>query len=81
MQHALESRRPSPTPDSASMLHRFPYLPPHVTKPKEVKRIYVVALPDKCFFAVSQGCMSAFHSGTHDVLSRFAYQQLPVRKH
>ena len=41
----------------------------------------MVALPDKCFFAVSQGCMSAFHSGTHDVLSRFAYQQLPVRKH
>lgn len=33
----------------------FPYLPPHVTKPKEVKKLYVVALPDKCYFAVSTG--------------------------
>ena len=33
-------------------MRRFPYLPPHVSRPKEVKRLYVVNLPDRCYFAV-----------------------------
>jgi cleavage and polyadenylation specificity factor subunit 5 len=30
----------------------YPYLPAHVTKPKETRKVYVVQLPEKCFFAV-----------------------------
>mmetsp|Transcript_25243 Transcript_25243/g.34784 ORF Transcript_25243/g.34784 Transcript_25243/m.34784 type:complete len:132 (-) Transcript_25243:305-700(-) len=30
----------------------YPYLPPHITKPKECKKIYLVQLPEKCTFAV-----------------------------
>lgn len=28
----------------------YPYLPPHVTRPKEVKKLFVVPLPEKGFF-------------------------------
>ena len=31
----------------------FPYQPAHITKPKEVKKLYVIPLPEKCYFAVS----------------------------
>ncbi len=30
----------------------YPYVPPHITRPKETKRIFIVHLPQKCFFAV-----------------------------
>ena len=30
----------------------YPYLPPHVTRPAEVRKLYVVTLPPKCYFAV-----------------------------
>ena len=30
----------------------YPYVPPHVTRPKETKRIFLVHLPQKCYFAV-----------------------------
>jgi len=30
----------------------YPYLPPHVTKPKETLEIFLVELPEKCYFAV-----------------------------
>mmetsp|Transcript_28768 Transcript_28768/g.81019 ORF Transcript_28768/g.81019 Transcript_28768/m.81019 type:complete len:235 (+) Transcript_28768:177-881(+) len=30
----------------------YPYLPPHITKPKEVKKLFVVLLPEKCYFSV-----------------------------
>lgn len=30
----------------------YPYVPPHVTRPREQRRVYVVHLPEKCFFAV-----------------------------
>jgi cleavage and polyadenylation specificity factor subunit 5 len=30
----------------------YPYLPPHITKPKEIKTLYMVNLPESCFFAV-----------------------------
>eukprot|EP00899_Mesostigma_viride_P011375 jgi/Mesvir1/20238/Mv13476-RA.1 len=30
----------------------YPYVPPHITKPKEVKKLFIVPLPEKCYFAV-----------------------------
>ncbi|KAL0480103.1 cleavage and polyadenylation specificity factor subunit 5 [Acrasis kona] len=30
----------------------YPYTPPHITKPKECKKLYVIPLPEKCMFAV-----------------------------
>ena len=30
----------------------YPYLPAHITKPKEIKKLFLVPLPEKCFFAV-----------------------------
>ena len=30
----------------------YPYCPAHISKPKEVKKLYLVPLPEKCFFAV-----------------------------
>lgn len=31
----------------------YPYLPPHVTRPKEIKKLFIVPLLDKSCFAVS----------------------------
>lgn len=31
---------------------QYPYIPPHITKPKEHKRLFLVQLPDKAYFAV-----------------------------
>ncbi|XP_037284664.1 cleavage and polyadenylation specificity factor subunit 5 [Rhipicephalus microplus] len=31
---------------------QYPYVPPHITKPKEHKRLYLVQLPEKALFAV-----------------------------
>lgn len=30
----------------------YPYCPPHIARPKEIRRIYMVVLPEKCYFAV-----------------------------
>jgi len=30
----------------------YPYIPAHITKPKECKRLYLVPLPERCIFAV-----------------------------
>uniref|UniRef100_A0A7S0N1Q4 Pre-mRNA cleavage factor Im 25 kDa subunit n=1 Tax=Pyramimonas obovata TaxID=1411642 RepID=A0A7S0N1Q4_9CHLO len=32
--------------------HVYPYLPPHITKPKECTKIYVVQMPERCTLAV-----------------------------
>mmetsp|Transcript_4151 Transcript_4151/g.11592 ORF Transcript_4151/g.11592 Transcript_4151/m.11592 type:complete len:198 (+) Transcript_4151:150-743(+) len=32
----------------------YPYLPPHVTKPKECSKQFLVTLPEKCAFRVTQ---------------------------
>eukprot|EP00992_Anisonema_acinus_P003876 TRINITY_DN14261_c0_g1_i1.p1 TRINITY_DN14261_c0_g1~~TRINITY_DN14261_c0_g1_i1.p1 ORF type:complete len:227 (-),score=34.04 TRINITY_DN14261_c0_g1_i1:46-726(-) len=32
--------------------HMYPYLPPHITKPKECCKLFIVHLPEKCIFAV-----------------------------
>jgi cleavage and polyadenylation specificity factor subunit 5 len=31
---------------------QYPYLPPHITKPKECRKVFAVALPERCYFAV-----------------------------
>ena len=31
---------------------QYPYIPPHITKPKESKKLFLVQLPEKSFFAV-----------------------------
>jgi len=31
---------------------QYPYVPPHITKPKECKRMFVVQLSERCIFAV-----------------------------
>ena len=35
-----------------SFSSKYPYIPPHVSKPKEMRQIFVVGLPEKCYFAV-----------------------------
>ena len=30
----------------------YPYLPAHITRPKEVKKLYLISLPEKCYLAV-----------------------------
>ena len=30
----------------------YPYLPAHITRPKELKKIFLVPLPEKCYLAV-----------------------------
>ena len=30
----------------------YPYLPPHVTRPKECKKLFLAPLPEKCYFSV-----------------------------
>jgi len=37
----------------------FPYQPAHITKPKEIKKLFLVPLPEKCFFAVRPSLCSA----------------------
>ncbi|KAK9834547.1 hypothetical protein WJX74_004253 [Apatococcus lobatus] len=32
--------------------HLYPYLPAHITRPKEAKRLFMVHLPDRAYFAV-----------------------------
>lgn len=32
----------------------YPYLPPHVTRPKEIRKLFIVPLLERCCFAVSQ---------------------------
>jgi hypothetical protein len=31
----------------------FPYLPAHITRPKEIKKIFLVPLPERCYLAVN----------------------------
>lgn len=31
----------------------YPYCPAHIARPKEVKRLFLVALPERCYLAVS----------------------------
>ncbi len=37
----------------------YPYLPPHITRPKEIRKLFMVPLPEKAMFAVGGGGCSA----------------------
>ena len=30
----------------------YPYCPPHIARPKETKRLLLIALPERCYLAV-----------------------------
>ena len=57
--------------------HIYPYCPPHVTRPVETRKVYVVHLPDKCFFAVPKNLkllavpLMELHSGAAKFGVRF----------
>ena len=38
-----------PTFETVAM---YPYMPPHVTRPKECRKLFLVHLPERCYFAV-----------------------------
>lgn len=53
----------------------YPYSPAHITNPKEVVKLYIVPLRERCFFAVRQSqsdlhCPSLLQ-GTRSLLSLF----------
>ena len=54
----------------------YPYVPPHITRPKESKRVFVVHLPEKCYFAVRQRCAARDARATTDA-ARAAGAQKP----
>lgn len=33
----------------------YPYCPPHISRPKEVRRLFLIALPERCYLSVSRG--------------------------
>jgi cleavage and polyadenylation specificity factor subunit 5 len=35
----------------------YPYLPAHITKPKEIKKLFLVPLPESCYLAVRCGLL------------------------
>lgn len=40
----------------------YPYLPPHIARPKELRRLFLVALPERCYLSVRRtllGCERA----------------------
>lgn len=51
-------------------LAMFPYLPAHCTRPKEVRKLFLVPLPEKCYFAVRpmrvRLCMLLKHVHAYD---------------
>ena len=50
----------------------YPYQPAHITKPKEIKKLFLVPLPEKCFFAARDCCAAPRLSfGSILIISRF----------
>lgn len=43
----------------------YPYLPPHITRPKECKKLFVSPLPEKCYFAVGHGGTDSLQDSLH----------------
>ena len=54
----------------------YPYVPPHITRPKESKRVFVVHLPEKCYFAVRQRCAERDARATADAARAAGAQKL-----
>lgn len=36
----------------------YPYLPVHITRPKECRKLFAVHLPERCYFAVCRDALS-----------------------
>lgn len=39
----------------------YPYLPVHITRPKEIRKLFTVHLPERCYFAASLPCTHLAH--------------------
>jgi hypothetical protein len=39
----------------------YPYNPPHITRPKEVKKLFMVQLPENTYFGVSYSAIFTTH--------------------
>jgi len=37
-------------PDLSSNLWKYPYVPAHVTKPREMRKMFLIKLPEHCMF-------------------------------
>ena len=48
----------------------YPYLPPHITRPRKLRRLYVISLPERCYFAVSHSLLDAAAILVHNCSSR-----------
>jgi cleavage and polyadenylation specificity factor subunit 5 len=31
----------------------YPYCPPHIARPKEIKRLLLITMPERCYLSVS----------------------------
>jgi hypothetical protein len=54
----------------------YPYTPPHITRPKEVKKVFVVQLPENCYFGVSPPrcmCCTGLRHGAAQHICATAY--------
>jgi len=76
--------------------HHYPYLVPHITSPKEMKKVFLVQLPPQCSFAVPKnlkliavplfelyenvGRFGNIMANIPLILSRFAFQTEPEKK-
>lgn len=49
MHHQLPTH-PGYRPNFEALM--YPYCPAHIARPKEVKRLFLVALPERCYLAV-----------------------------
>ncbi len=72
--NGLDSRLALPFPPHRPNFETifYPYLPPHITRPKECRKMFIIPLPDKAVFAVSIPlCITALPSET-------SFRSLPV---
>ena len=46
----------------------YPYLPVHVTRPKEIRKLFAVHLPERCYFAVGSSSALTFSSESRQEL-------------
>jgi cleavage and polyadenylation specificity factor subunit 5 len=56
----------------------YPYNPPHITKPKECKKIYLVTLPEKCLPFGSTFIASYVRLGSFSVPKNYKLLAVPL---
>ena len=47
----------------------YPYCPAHIARPKEVKRLFLVALPERCYLSVSHVQSETVNAWLHGLIS------------